>query len=160
MELVGLRAVDAQRTRGNQTTVHIVVIRTMDMVVSRKLGFKIQTMKIRQLQLLAIAASTLTQIAISQSAFAQSAMPSGYWTTAHGEETLLISNSGCKLDAAARGRMATVSVGSCSWRPSSRGGILTIMSTMTYRPAPVYFNVVWINKSQISVEGDIFYRRQ
>jgi len=118
-------------------------------------------MKLQQFQFIAIAIGTLAQIAIiSQSAFAQSQMPFGYWTTAHGEETLLISNSGCKLDGSARGRMETVSVGACSWRPSSRGGILTIMSTMTYRPAPVYFNVVWINKSQISVQGDIFYRRQ
>ncbi len=117
-------------------------------------------MMLRQLQFLAIAVGTLAQIAMPQSAFAQSAMPYGYWTTAHGEESLLISGSGCKLDAAAGGGMQTVSVGECNWRSSSRGGILTIISTMTYRPAPVYFNVLWINKSKISVQGDIFYRRQ
>ena len=116
-------------------------------------------MMLRQLQLLAISGGLLAQITIPPSAFAQSAIPFGYWTTAHGEETLLISNSGCKLSAFSRGIMQTVSVGACSWRASSRGGILTIMSTMTYRPAPVYFNVVWINKSQISVQGDIFYHR-
>jgi hypothetical protein len=45
------------------------------------------------------------------------------------------------------------------WNPSSRGGILTIMSSQTYRPAPVYFNVVWVNQSTITVEGDVFYRQ-
>jgi len=34
------------------------------------------------------------------------------------------------------------------------------MSNQLYRPAPIYFNVVWVNQGVITVQGDVFYRRQ
>lgn len=84
------------------------------------------------------------------------AAPVGFWTTADGSEQLLVNQSGCSLANAAG--VPTTS-GPCKWTPSSRGGILTIVSSQTRKPAPVYFNVVWVNQSTISVEGDVFYRR-
>ena len=89
-------------------------------------------------------------------AHADAAAPVGFWTTQNGSEQLLVSQSGCSLANAAG--VPTTS-GPCKWNPSSRGGILTVMSSQTYRPAPVYFNVVWVNQSTITVEGDVFYRR-
>ncbi|RUP06959.1 MAG: hypothetical protein EKK34_02510 [Mycobacterium sp.] len=89
-------------------------------------------------------------------AHAAAAAPLGFWTTGTGSEQLLVSQSGCSLANAAG--VPTTS-GPCAWNPSSRGGILTIMSSQTRRPAPVYFNVVWVNQSTITVEGDVFYRR-
>jgi hypothetical protein len=90
-------------------------------------------------------------------ALAQSAPPYGYWSTADGGERLLITQSAqCSL-ADGQGRI-TVS-GSCSWNASYGGGILTIMSAQNYRPAPIYFNVVWVNATTITVEGDTFYKR-
>lgn len=82
--------------------------------------------------------------------------PTGFWTTGTGAEQLLVRQSGCSLTNSAG--VPTTS-GPCSWNASARGGILTIMSSQTRRPAPVYFNVVWVNESTISVEGDVFYRR-
>jgi hypothetical protein len=89
-------------------------------------------------------------------AHAAASAPLGFWTTRDGSEQLLVSQSGCSLANAAG--VPTTS-GPCNWNPSSRGGILTIMSSQTRRPAPVYFNVVWVNESTITVEGDVFYRR-
>ena len=84
--------------------------------------------------------------------------PYGFWTTANGFEQLLITQSAqCSL-ADRNGRPTTS--GSCSWNASYAGGILTIMSSKLYKPAPIYFNVVWVNQTTISVNGDIFYQRQ
>ncbi|OBI79073.1 hypothetical protein A9X01_26610 [Mycobacterium asiaticum] len=84
------------------------------------------------------------------------AAPVGFWTTGNGSEQLLVSQSGCSLANAAG--VPTTS-GPCSWNASSNGGILTIISSQTRRPSPVYFNVLWVNQSTITVEGDVFYRR-
>jgi hypothetical protein len=43
---------------------------------------------------------------------------------------------------------------------NAAGGILTIMNTNQFQPAPIYENIVWINRSSISVWGDVFIRRQ
>ena len=40
------------------------------------------------------------------------------------------------------------------------GGILTIIDIHFYKPAPVYFNIVWVNPKQIKVEGDLFYKQE
>lgn len=84
------------------------------------------------------------------------AAPVGFWITGNGSEQLLVSQSGCSLANAAG--VPTTS-GPCSWNASSNGGILTIISSQTRRPAPVYFNVLWVNQSTITVEGDVFYRQ-
>ena len=113
------------------------------------------TMILAKLASAAIAAMTLTFAAAP--ALAQAAAPVGFWVTQDGSEQLLITQNGqCSL-ADRNGRPTTS--GSCSWNSTSRGGILTIMSQQLYRPAPIYFNVVWMNQNTISVEGDVFYRR-
>jgi hypothetical protein len=83
--------------------------------------------------------------------------PIGFWATANGAEQLTITATGCSL-ANAQGQPVTS--GPCSWNPSSTGGILTIMSSQTYKPAPIYYNVVWVNQTTITVDGDVFTRRQ
>ena len=108
----------------------------------------------KQLRIAALAAAMVMTAA---AAHAQSAPPIGFWVTADGGERLLITQSGqCSL-ANAYGQIITS--GPCSWNSSYGGGILTVMSQQTYRPAPVYFNVVWVNATTIRVEGDVFYKR-
>lgn len=106
---------------------------------------------------LAAALAALTLAGLATAAHAQGAPPPiGVWSTADGSEQLTVTQTGaCAL--AANGRIVTS--GPCSWKASAQGGILTIMSAQLYKPAPIYYNVVWINQNTISVFGDIFYRR-
>lgn len=83
--------------------------------------------------------------------------PIGFWTTVNGGERLLVEPNGqCSFAAPP----STFVGGTCYWEASQRGGILDI----TYRGVigwqHVYFNILWINRGTISVEGDVFYRRQ
>ena len=89
--------------------------------------------------------------AIGHPAFAQSAAPFGFWTTASGE-TLLVAQSG-ECSQGLNGRITVA--GRCTWESSYGGGILTI-----YGNWPVYYNVVWVNQSTIRVWGDLFIRQQ
>lgn len=95
-------------------------------------------------------------VGAASAAHAQSAPPIGFWSTDDGSERLLITQSGMCSLADRNGRPTTS--GPCSWNSSYGGGILTVMSQQTYRPAPIYFNVVWINAT-ISVQGDVFHKR-
>jgi hypothetical protein len=89
------------------------------------------------------------------SAFAQSApAPIGVWDSDAGE-TMIVGQT-CQIEA--NGTIGAV--GECSWDPSSNGGILTIMNVNAYQPAPVYFNIVWIDEASFSISGDVFHRRQ
>jgi hypothetical protein len=91
--------------------------------------------------------------------WAQAAIPFGFWSTDRGEETFYIGQNGCQFEAFnAQRQPARLVSGECSWNSSSGGGILTIMANQLYRPAPIYFNIVWINQNAISVSGDIFHR--
>jgi hypothetical protein len=85
--------------------------------------------------------------------------PIGYWATKPPSEQLFVSASGCKFSAT-NGTTSIVQEGRCSWNPSSAGGILTIINIHFYKPAPVYFNIVWVNAKQIKVEGDLFYKQE
>ncbi|WP_152536115.1 hypothetical protein [Mesorhizobium loti] len=88
------------------------------------------------------------------SALAQSApAPVGVWYSDAGE-TMVIGQT-CQIEA--NGTVGAI--GQCSWEPSSNGGILTIMNVNAYQPAPVYFNIVWIDDSSFSISGDVFHRR-
>ncbi|ODQ99092.1 hypothetical protein BST27_22300 [Mycobacterium intermedium] len=89
-------------------------------------------------------------------AHANASAPVGFWVNQTGSEQLLVSANGCSL---ADGAGIPTTSGPCSWNPSSNGGILTILSSRTRTPSPVYFNVLWINQTTISVYGDVFYRR-
>ena len=79
--------------------------------------------------------------------------PVGVWDSDSGEH--LVIGQTCGIEA----NGVTGAVGACSWNPSSEGGILTIINVNAYQPAPVYFNIVWIDASTISVEGDTFHRQ-
>ena len=92
-------------------------------------------------------------------AHAQSAPPIGLWSTADGHERLLVSQNGY-CDFAAEGPSGQAHIlGACGWSSTSRGGILTIMNKNQFKPAPIRYNIVWINQQSISVWGDVFYRR-
>src|SRR3954468_23665777 len=99
----------------------------------------------------------LVALLLPAAAMAQSAPPIGLWATADGSEQLYVGNDGqCMLSVGG----TPSSAGACSWDATYSGGILTVMSTMTYQPAPVYFNITYIDQGTISVEGDVMTRRQ
>jgi len=103
------------------------------------------------LGLIALLAAGMTATA----ALAQSSpMPVGFWSTGSGNETLYVGDGMCKFQA-----QGTLIVGKCSWKGSSAGGILTIMNTNQFKPAPIYENIVWVNGTTIRVWGDVFFRR-
>ncbi len=106
---------------------------------------------------LAAAALAVACLAAAGPAAAQSAPPVGFWATDDGSERLLVSDNGHCMFTNGQGQV--FSSGRCSWNASSRGGILTVMSEQNYRPAPIYYNVVWINPLTISVQGDVFRKR-
>jgi hypothetical protein len=89
-------------------------------------------------------------------AMAQSApVPFGYWVSKTSNGTLYVGqNALCKYQG---GQILVV--GHCRWNPSSRGGILTIMSQQGGQTAPIRENIVWVNQSVITVWGEYFYRR-
>jgi hypothetical protein len=99
----------------------------------------------------------MTVVLASGAVAQQAAEPTGVWATVGNAETLLVQNGYCKLTGYG-GQVGAV--GSCTWSPSAQGGILTVISTLTYKPAPVYFNVVWIDQKTINFSGDIFHRVQ
>ena len=96
----------------------------------------------------------LMTIVLASGATAQAAMPAGVWATVGNAETLVVQNGYCKL-AGSGGQIGAV--GTCTWNATAQGGILTIISTLTYQPAPVYFNVLWIDQKTINVSGDVFH---
>ena len=90
-------------------------------------------------------------------ALAQAAVPIGYWTTADNGERLLIEQStSCSFMAVGGTQVA----GNCVWNSTSRGGILTLYYQTVMGLAPIYWSVVWVNTTTITVNGDVFYRRQ
>jgi hypothetical protein len=103
-----------------------------------------------------IVVAALVIYIIPYAALAQSPAPIGFWSTGNGGESLLVTRSGfCEF----RGSTTHI-LGSCRWRSSAGGGILTIMNTNQFRPAPIYENIVWIDRTRITVWGDVFFRRQ
>jgi hypothetical protein len=81
------------------------------------------------------------------------APPWGRWATADRVEELDVFSNGCRF--LVRGR--TQFVGRCGWFPSSRGGILSITYPMPLRPGVVRYSIVWINKTTITVFGDVMH---
>jgi len=89
--------------------------------------------------------------------FAQAAVPIGYWTTADNGERLLIEQStSCSFMAVG----GTSVAGNCVWQSTSRGGVLALYYQTAMGLAPIYWSVVWVNETTITVNGDVFYRRQ
>lgn len=85
-------------------------------------------------------------------AAAQAPPPIGHWRSGTSASQLIVyPNGAC---AFLGGRPVQ---GSCSWNPSSRGGILTLVYPMPLEPGKIYFNVVWVNQRAITVFGEPFY---
>jgi len=96
-------------------------------------------------------------VAVSPAAFGQAAVPIGYWTTAdNGERLLIEQNTSCSFMAVGGTQVA----GNCVWNSTSRGGVLTLYYQTVMGLAPIYWSVVWVNTTTITVNGDVFYRRQ
>lgn len=94
---------------------------------------------------------------LPRGAEAQSAPPIGYWSNANETEQLYVgADAQCTFAAAGAAPWG----GPCSWNATYSGGILTIVNQSAYQPAPVYFNVTWVDAGTISLEGDILTRRQ
>ena len=87
-------------------------------------------------------------------ASAQAPAPLGHWRSGTSTAQLYVyPNGNCAF-------LGTRPVqGTCSWNPTSRGGILTLMYPMPLEPGKIYFNVVWVNQATISVFGELFYRQ-
>jgi hypothetical protein len=104
---------------------------------------------------IAVLASLLIALAPG-AALAQAAPPIGYWTTQGDGERLLIEATGsCSFMAVGGVEVA----GSCTWNPSSAGGILTLYYSTARGLAPIYWSVIYRNATTITVDGDVFYRR-
>jgi len=89
-------------------------------------------------------------------ALAQAAAPIGYWTTPdNGERLLVQADTRCSFEATG----GTAFAGNCVWQSTSRGGILALYYQTAQGLAPVYWSVVWVDESHITVNGDPFTRR-
>jgi hypothetical protein len=88
-------------------------------------------------------------------AHAQAPPPIGTWANQTGEVLVVLASGQCQLGV--NGTVTTS--GACSWNPSYAGGILTVISQELRTPAPVYFNVVWVNQTTITVNGDVLTKR-
>jgi hypothetical protein len=82
--------------------------------------------------------------------------PTGHWeTTPPTEQLNVYSNGSCAF--LFRGRITVA--GRCTWDASSRGGILTIIYPMPLEPGKVRYNIVWVNRTTITVFGDVFHKK-
>jgi hypothetical protein len=90
-----------------------------------------------------------------QLAHAQSPAPIGVWQGLSSGDYLTIQSNG---SCAARG---TVNVaGTCTWKATSAGGILTMTYPWTIAPGHIYWNIIWINRTTILVNSvERFVRR-
>ena len=96
-------------------------------------------------------------VLLSSPTNAQAYAPVGYWTTADNGERLIVEiNSRCSFEATG----GTAFGGDCTWQSSSRGGILWVYYSTVAGPAAVRWSVVWVDQTTITVNGDVFYRRQ
>ena len=94
-----------------------------------------------------------TMLLNSLPAQAQAPMPFGRWRTSPPGEEMLINKDG----TCAMFYQGTVSAqGVCTWNPSSKGGILTLTYPMPLEPGKIYWSVVWINRTTITIQGDTF----
>ena len=91
----------------------------------------------------------------SNEARAQASPPFGTWGSTAGPATFFVSPQNCFFES----RLYNFRIlGTCSWNPSSNGGILTIFNVYQTN-APFYYNVVYVNATTISIEGEIFERQ-
>jgi len=97
-------------------------------------------------------------LALGATAQAAAPAPFGNWATKPASEQLYVSSSWCRFTGN-NGTSSVLIEGECSWDPTSVGGILTIINVHFYKPAPVRYNIVWVNSRTIKVFGDVFYKQ-
>jgi hypothetical protein len=86
-------------------------------------------------------------------AAAEAPAPVGSWVSPTSGAMLVIDGEG------ACGFHGLVSVaGTCTWSPTSRGGILTLSYPLPLEPGRIYYSIVWIDRDAITVEGEEFRR--
>jgi hypothetical protein len=92
----------------------------------------------------------------SQLARAQTA-PSPIGTWANQTERLVVQQNGA---CAFLFNGKVTSSGTCYWeKASAKGGILDLTYPMPLAPGHVYWSVVWVNQTTITVNGDVFYKQ-
>ena len=103
---------------------------------------------------LAIACLLAALLGGSAPVLAQAPPPLGHWRSGTSTAQLYVyPNGNCAF-------LGTRPVqGTCTWSGTSRGGILTLIYPMPLEPGKIYFNVVWVNQTTISVFGELFYRQ-
>lgn len=102
--------------------------------------------------LLVAAATSLPSLVL-----AQAAVPIGYWTTDdNGERLLIQADTSCSFFALG----GTSAAGNCAWQSTSTGGVLALYYSTAMGLAPIYWSVVWVDQRTITLNGDVFHRRQ
>ena len=94
-------------------------------------------------------------------AYAQAPAPYGVWAIGNDPSnygTLIVTPNGCQFKGTSPSTGPVLIAGNCSWDSTSRGGILTIVNVYNYQPAPIRYNIVWINQTTISVFGDVYHK--
>lgn len=89
-------------------------------------------------------------------ALAQGAPPPvGHWATSPPSEELIVyANGTCGFFYNRRPRVS----GRCTWNATSHGGILDITYPMPLAPGHVRFSIVWVNRTTITVTGDVMHK--
>ncbi|CAN5218483.1 hypothetical protein BH10PSE7_BH10PSE7_04610 [soil metagenome] len=91
-------------------------------------------------------------LASASPAFSAAAPPFGHWRSRTSTaELYLYRNGACAFIG------YNPVQGTCRWNPSSNGGILTLYYPMPLEPGKIYFNIVWINRTTITIFGERFY---
>jgi len=85
------------------------------------------------------------------------AAPSPIGTWANQTEGLVVQQSGA---CAFLFNGKVTSSGTCKWEnASAKGGILDLQYPMPLAPGHIYWSVVWVNQTTITVNGDVFYKK-
>jgi hypothetical protein len=107
----------------------------------------------RGIRAFSIAAIALAAAFAPIAASAQAPPPYGHWAT-QGKIEELVVNQNATCGFFYRGRVKVS--GRCTWMSTGRGGILDIIYPMPVQPGHVRYNVVWVNRTTITVWGDVF----
>jgi len=100
------------------------------------------------------AATACAAVLMPAAAPAQAPPPFGHWATqGRIEELFVYQNATCGFFFRGHVRVS----GRCTWMSTGRGGILDITYPMPLQPGHVRYNVVWVNRTTITVWGDVFH---
>jgi hypothetical protein len=106
-----------------------------------------------------VAIAFVLLLALPASAQSGAPVPFGNWATKPATEQLSVTPSWCRFTANNGASIVLLQEGTCSWDPTSAGGILTIINVHFYQPAPVRYSIVWVNAKTIKLDGDVMYKQ-